>query len=546
MNTSHLPFARSYPNVGFAGLGPLARLGSHSWRILTVLCGLAGMVSAEQFGDFTYDVIGGSTVTITSYSNTATGFPVPGTGVVNIPATIDDKPVTAVGDYAFQACTLLTNVTIPTSVTGTGIYVFKNCTGLAFITLPSGLTAISEGVFSGCGGLESIVIPAGVTSIGTNAFSGCKLLSGISLPDGLTSIQFGAFSNCGGLTSLTIPSGVTVIPGGMLASCSGLTSVVIQGAVTNIGSNAFQYCSKLKSFTIPATVTTIGKSAFAECLGLTSINIPASVTTIGIISAPNVFIVATGSSLLTAITVDAANPYFSSSGGLLLNKGQTTLITCPGGLSGALVLPSSVTAISTLAFSNCGKLTGVTFPSGLTGIGSKAFFNCGTLSAANFTGNAPTTMSSDAFSPAPNNFAVYYPSTATGFTSPTWFGYPAFGISGDPVVAWLTTYQLPADSDLKSDLNGDGVSLLMAYALNLNPNQNLSGALPQPVLTTDQMRLSFYAGAAGVAYVVESSTDLQVWSAGGVSVSAPDANQIRTATVGNAASSRFVRLVVSR
>lgn len=558
MNTSHLPFARRLPNFGFPGLRPLIRLGSHLWRTLTVLCCVIEVASAAVFNDFTYTVAE-EVITITDYPETATG-------AVVIPDTIAGLPVTAIGANAFQFCAGITSATIPASVTSIGAsafdgcaalasaqipsgvttlqsYAFKGCAALAAMELPPGLTNVEVGLFTNCSGLTSVIIPPTVTNIKDNAFTGCKALVGVSFPSGLTTIGFGAFSNCGGLTSLTIPAGVTAIAGGAFSGSNALTSVVFLGPVTTIGNNAFLYCSQLSNFTIPATVTSIGRGAFGGCSALQSIHIPPNVITIGTASAPNIFL---DCNALTSITVDPANQNFSSAAGVLMNKSQSILITYPKGLTGAFLVPSTVTGLSIQAFANCDKLTAVTMPSGLVSIGSKAFSGCSMLTAANFTGNAPTTMSGNAFELCALNFAVYYPSTASGFTSP-WFNYPTFAVTGaDPVIAWLTDHQLPADSDLKSDLNGDGVSLLMAYALNLNPNQNLSGALPQPVLTTGQMSLSFYAGAAGVAYVVESSTDLQVWSAGGVSVSAPDANQIRTATVGNAASSRFVRLVVSR
>ena len=104
---------------------------------------------------------------------------------------------------------------------------------------------------------------------------------------------------------------------------------------------------------------------------------------------------------------------------------------------------------------------------------------------------------------------------------------------------------LPVDSDLNSDSNNDGVNLLMAYALDLDPNQNLGGSLPRPVLTAGQLSLSFHAGAAGIIYAVETCTDLTDWTTEGVSLSAPDENQVRTATVDRSGPSRFMRLVVS-
>lgn len=230
-----------------------------------------------------------------------------------------------------------------------------------------------------------------------------------------------------------------------------------------------------------------------------------------------------------------------------MDKLQTKLITCPGGLSGAFSIPSTVTTVGVSAFVNCSKLTSVTFPSGVTGIGSQAFSNCITLASANFTGNAPLTMSGNVFEVAAPGFAIYYSDATTGFTSPTWYGYPAFSVASEitPMESWLISKGLPANSDIQSDANGDGVNLLMAYALNLNPNQNLSGSVPRPVMTADQMSLSFYSGAAGVAYVVECSSDMAFWSTSGVTISAPDENQIRTAAVSRSGSSCFMRLVVS-
>ena len=56
---------------------------------------------------------------------------------------------------------------------------------------------------------------------------------------------------------------------------------------------------------------------------------------------------------LTAITVDALNPVYSSFDGVLFNKDQTTLFQCPGGKTGGYTLPASVTSIGNSAFAGC-------------------------------------------------------------------------------------------------------------------------------------------------------------------------------------------------
>jgi hypothetical protein len=160
-------------------------------------------------------------------------------------------------------------------------------------------------------------------------------------------------------------------------------------------------------------------------------------------------------------------------------------------------------------------------------------------------GNAPA-MGTDVFANAASGFTVYYFNGKTGFTSPMWLGYPAVNMgAASPTAIWLLAKGLPHDADLQDDPNHDGVNLLMAYALNLDPNQNLSGSMPNPVCAAGQMRLTFHAGSADVTYTVESSTDLKVWSTDGVTLSAMDAGNCRTASVNMDASTRFMRLVVS-
>ena len=90
--------------------------------------------------------------------------------------------------------------------------------------------------------------------------------------------------------------------------------------------------------------------------------------------------------------------------------------------------------------------------------------------------------------------------------------------------------------------NGDGVSLLMAYGLNLDPNQNLAGNMPKPVFSDGQLSMTFYAGSEGVIYTVETSSDLKIWTPTGVTVSAPDAGKFRTATIPMSGPSRYLRL----
>ena len=88
---------------------------------------------------------------------------------VVIPSEIEGKPVTEIGESAFQACESLTRVTIPDTVQTLGKYVFWGCTKLQDVTLPKTLSAISDGCFRFCSALAELDIPETVEYIGIDA-----------------------------------------------------------------------------------------------------------------------------------------------------------------------------------------------------------------------------------------------------------------------------------------------------------------------------------------------------------------------------------------
>ena len=113
-----------------------------------------------------------------------------------------------------------------------------------------------------------------------------------------------------------------------------------------------------------------------------------------------------------------------------------------------------------------------------------------------------------------------------------------------PIKAWLVSYGFAFDTNPASDPNNDGVSLLVAYALDLDPLLNLAGSLPEPVATANQLSFTFYGGSAGVTYTVETSTDLASWTTNGVTISGPDANNFYTATIAKTPPGGFLHLKV--
>ena len=193
---------------------------------------------------------------------------------INIKKTVIKRGVTSIGARAFEDCTSLTSITIPSSVTIISDYAFYRCTSLTSITIPSSVTNIGDGAFEDCTSLTSITIPSSVTNIGDYAFYRCTSLTSIMIPSSVTNIGDYAFGGCTSLTSITsitIPSSVTIIGVGAFEDCTSLTSITIPSSVTIIGSGAFEGCTSLTSITIPSSVTGIGNYAFYSCTSLTDV-----------------------------------------------------------------------------------------------------------------------------------------------------------------------------------------------------------------------------------------------------------------------------------
>jgi len=114
------------------------------------------------------------------------------------------------------------------------------------------------------------------------------------------------------------------------------------------------------------------------------------------------------------------------------------------------------------------------------------------------------------------------------------------------MTSWLVAHGFDSGTDLLSSPQHDGMSLMLDYALNLDPSVSQSGRMPQAVIAAGQLSLTYYAGNTDVTCSVETSTDLQNWTNTGVTTSAPDLNGKRTASIPAASGSHFLRLRVEK
>ena len=256
------------------------------------------------------------------------------------------------------------NSTIPDGVVSIADDAFNRCSGLTSITIPSSVTEIGGWSFWFTG-LTSINIPASVTYIGTNPFGGCAELTEITVESGNT--VFDSRNGCNAIIRTSTNE--------LVAGCQ---NTVIPDDVTRIGDNAFYYCSTLTGeLVIPENITSIGGYAFERCTGLTgSLIIPNTVVELG----ESAFAYCTGFD--GTLTLSESLTFI----------GGWTFEEC-GGFKSSLVIPNLVTEIGSSAFEGCHGFEGtLTLSKSLEYVGGFAFASCSGFTEAVILAETPPTL----------------------------------------------------------------------------------------------------------------------------------------------------------
>ena len=275
------------------------------------------------------------------------------TGELIIPSTVTyggyTYTVTGIGERAFNSCSGVTSVSIPSSMITIEWAAFE---GTAFYNDPSNwvdnalyvdncLIAVKPEVAG-----ETYEIAEGTRVIGGGAFYKCSSLTSVTIPSSVISIGGSAFADCTSLSSVTIPSSVKYVG-----------SYVFDGtALYNDASNWVDNVLYVDNCLIEAKrdisgtyniaegTRVIAEQALSSCKSLTSITIPSSVIGIGSYAFPL-------SVVLTDIQVESGNTAYLSENGILYNADQTVLLCYPGGKKdGTLTIPANLRSFGDGAF----------------------------------------------------------------------------------------------------------------------------------------------------------------------------------------------------
>ncbi|MBQ4198397.1 MAG: leucine-rich repeat protein, partial [Kiritimatiellae bacterium] len=337
--------------------------------------------------------------------------------------------VTNVSNNAFYYCSNLESVTLPGTLQNIGVNAFCYCHALREIIVPASVESIGSHAFAWCNSLEAAYVPARLESMVQDAsvFNGSdnvrvfyydgdvpqftsvtlkmndgtdaeetvevfQTLSGLPVPRRQDYTFTGWWTSAD--DSGEAVSDDTAATDGMILYAH-WTETVYEYHYYDNGDGVALYrnehydeygnwyadpCVSPKPygrFAVPSEidgkkVTRIDYGAFYGCDEMTEIVIPATVSQIDIWAF-------NGCTALERITVDEANPYYKSIDGMLYTKNGETLVFCPRGRTGAIVVADGTRAISVQAVYDCDGIESVAIPDSVEYIAYQAFAYCDNL-----------------------------------------------------------------------------------------------------------------------------------------------------------------------
>ncbi|MBR5246096.1 MAG: leucine-rich repeat protein [Clostridia bacterium] len=239
--------------------------------IIVLLCSLSLPSFAVDYTNFSCEIINDEII-ITKYIGT-------NKTSITVPTTLDGKPVVAIADGAFKGNTELTTVKVNEGIRDIGASAFEDCTSLSTITLPTTITHIGEKAIYNTAYYNNVSnwkkqvkdessggigFGNGMPQISWEDIA-AQELEYLYLGTNLIEISF--------IGSYSLKSGTRVIADGAFAG-SKAERVTLSNTLVTIGNNAFKDCVSLKEIVFIDAIETIGDYAFEGCTALKTINLP--------------------------------------------------------------------------------------------------------------------------------------------------------------------------------------------------------------------------------------------------------------------------------
>ena len=183
--------------------------------------------------------------------------------------------------WAFNNCTSIKSITLPTTLTYIDCDAFKGCDGLEYtelggvkylgsadnpyfaamkvdetaakIELHEDTVIIAEAAFWNKTALTEVTLYVGINST-DYSFAGCENLKKINLPKEMDGFSDLDFDGCKSIESITVPNGITYIGEWTFEDCSSLTTVELPKSIERIGQYVFLNCEKLETIKYAGTV----------------------------------------------------------------------------------------------------------------------------------------------------------------------------------------------------------------------------------------------------------------------------------------------------
>ncbi len=289
-----------------------------------------------------------------------------------------------IGKSAFERCSQLINITIPSTVQHIEDRAFYGCEQMSvtFTTNESILENIGNFAFYGCHNIKQLSLPASLLTIGAYAFSNddgsainMQLANVIIESDDngsrhLTSIGEGAFANCVFLDQFNVSESVSQIGEKAFYNCKAVRIQFspLNTVIQKIAPYTFYGCTTLSNIVIPRTVTRIGAFAFYGCANLTTAQ--------------------AGSS-----TTPSEIEYIDESA----FEGCARLISNETNLNQSILFPNTK-EVGKRAFAGCIELTNIRIVASLESLGEESFADCTALNTIRYDANTQiTTLPRDLF-----------------------------------------------------------------------------------------------------------------------------------------------------